>query len=295
MTREELEQFISKSLPGETAAKLLIRLEQETARRPVRTSRCAVYELPHDSETGSFRALAPGTVTAFIGRDGDPVLQGLAEALKDGNAHAVDARTDEVKQTENTFIRRISSQMIQPARRPAAIPSLGAISYLGKSLITHVPVNADMPINVQVFPYNGGALDKEGFTLLDYYADREPPLRCVAAIRAPVLSTIEKEALRLVPQERSINNIATGPVALCPMLVNIIVLEQVLAAIVVGWVVERVLDWLFGFQALASIPDSVLQGGDLEARLKQLPPDASAAELVALRSDLLLAGRRPSV
>jgi hypothetical protein len=126
--------------------------------------------------------------------------------------------------------------------------------------------------------------------MIEYYREAsDTPLTCVLLIRQPQLSDIEKEALRLVPSG-SANNVARSPCEpITPALLLVVAIATPYAA---QWLVNEFVNWLMGDIALASIPDQVLQSPEFKERVKSLPPEVTAAELLRLRTDILL-GKSP--
>ena len=58
--------------------------------------------------------------------------------------------------------------------------------------------------------------------------------------------------------------------------------------------VNFIVNFLHGTTAVASLPDAVLEGEAFQNKLKSLPPEVTAVELLRLRTDLLLTQRRPA-
>jgi hypothetical protein len=285
MTRQSVSRYLGRSLESPEIRRAMLRLAEELTRRPVRAGRTTVIELGENAE--GFNDVAPGTVTAFVAREGEPTLGRLTAAAKAGNAKDFAAAAAEVRQLEDTFFRRVSRASIHGDSGEAAIPSFAEIGYAGKTLIDHIYADDTLRVNVHVFPYNGGQLDRNRFTLVEHYqADCDTPLTALLVVHKPRLSAIENEALALVPPVGSANNIGVSALrAFTPVLVWV---GEAAAAAAVGWVVGKVLDWAFGFTAISALPDDVLQSDDFQRKLKTLPPEATAAELVRLRTELLL-------
>src|SRR5205823_1441599 len=124
--------------------------------------------------------------------------------------------TDQIKKMAAEVSRKIAGAGIYDESQPQAIPSVAEISYANKTLVSHVHVDDVLRVHVHAFPYNGGYLDRNKFSMIEYYrAGSDTPLICVLLIRQPKLGEIEREALRLVPSDSSANNIAADPVAPC--------------------------------------------------------------------------------
>lgn len=289
MSREQVTSALTQSLNSGAVQSVFLRFSDENGRRPVRPSRCLVAEIT--DVTGGFSHIAPGTVTVFVAKESEPLLGRLITAIDCVDSKAFNVATTEIKQMEADIARAIQVAMGGPiSPRPSAtpIPSFAQINYADKTLISHIYVDEVLRVNAHVFPYNGGNLDPTRFSMLEYnQGDFSTPLSCIFVIRKPQLSDIEKEALALVPSNHSANNIGSSALFFTPILVWI---AEAAAAAAVGWVVGKVLDWLFGVTALASIPDEVLKSDDFQRKVRSLPPEVTAAELLRLRMDILLQG-----
>jgi hypothetical protein len=186
---------------------------------------------------------------------------------------------------------KIAASLVYPETTSRALPSFAEISYANKTLISYVHVDEMLRAKAYPFVYNGGHLDRNRFAMTEYYqSGHDTPLTCMLIIRRPKLSEIEREALRLVPSESSANNIAPSLVApLTPTLMEFLVaVTPVAAEFVYNEIVNFIHLLLFGSVALASIPDAVLEAEGFRDKLKSLPPEATAAELLRLRMDMLL-------
>jgi len=293
MSRKQLDQFLFNAFSSRELTRALVQVSNETMTRPVRPCRCVVAEVPETAKDDEFAGLTPGTVTAFVAEEGEPVLGRLKKAVREHNSKEFGAASEQIKLMEANVARQISTAMIYPASEPRRAPAFAQINYSGKTLISHIYVDETLRVNAHAFTYNGGHLDKNNFSMLEYYrADSDTPLSCLLVIRRPRLGEIEREALRLVPSELSANNISPSALRITPVAVAALVwVGEAVAAGVVGWAVGKALDRLFGLAALAALPDEVLESEDFRRKLNSLPPEATAAELLRLRTDILL--RRP--
>jgi hypothetical protein len=286
VSRKSLNEFLAESLDSADFQRAFLQVSEETATRPVRPCRCTVVAIPSTAKPDDFAHVTPGTVTAFVAKEGEPLLNSLTETVEAHNSKGFDSATDEIKRMEAEELRKITASASDPASKTLAMPAFAAISYAGKSLIGHLYVDEVLRVNAHPFPYNGGHLDINAFSMIEYYRpEDEMPLRCVLLIRQPQLSDIEKEALRLVPSG-SANNVAVSLVApLTPALLQAVLIVTPYAA---QWLKNQIVAWLFGAVALASIPDEVLASKEFASRVKSLPPEVTAAELLQLRTDILL-------
>jgi hypothetical protein len=291
MSRKEVNELLAKALDSPDFRRALLQVSEEKATRPVRICRCVVVEIPEVAQTHDFAHITPGTVTAFVAREGEPLLRNLTEAIAAHNSQAFNLATDEIKQMEAAFSRKITGAGIYAESQEQSFPSFAEIGYLNKTLTSQVYVDDALRIHVHAFPYNGGHLDRKAFSMTEYYqAGSRTPLTCVLLIRQPKLGEIEREALRLVPSGSSANNIGATMVA--PMTPALMAFFAIAAEAAARWVYNEFVNLfvalLHGTTALASIPDAVLEGEDFQNMLKSLPPEVTAAELVRLRTDILL-------
>jgi hypothetical protein len=288
MSRKNLNEFLTESLDSPVFRRAFVQISLEKATRPVRTCRCVVVEIPEMAQTDDFADITPGTVTAFVAREGEPLLRNLTETIEANDSKEFNSATNQIKQMVAEVSRRIAGAGIYAESQPQALPSFAEISYANKTLIGHVYVDDVLRVNANAFPYNGGYLDRNKFSMIEYYrAASDTPLICVLLIRQPKLSEIEREALRLVPSGSSANNIAA--LVAEPFTPAVI---AILVAAAAEWVYNEIVNlfvaFLHGTTVLASIPDAVLEGEDFQNKLKSLPPEVTAAELVRLRTDILL-------
>lgn len=288
MSRKQLTEFLTESLDSPVFQRAFVQVSLEKATRPVRPCRCVVLEIPKKARTDAFADITPGTVTAFVAKKGEPLLRELTATIKANNSKEFNKVTAQIKEMVAEVSRRIAGARAHAKSQPQALPSFAEVSYANKTLIGHVYVDDVLRVNAHAFPYNGGYLDKKKFSMIEYYrAASDTPLICVLLIRQPKLSAIEREALRLVPSRSAANNISAAIAE--PFTPAVI---AILVAAAVEWVYNELVNlfvaFLHGGTVLAAIPDAVLEREDLRNKLKSLPPEVTAAELVQLRTDILL-------
>jgi hypothetical protein len=292
MTRKDLNEFLAKALDSPYFRRAFVQVSEEKATRPVRSCRCVVLEVPEMAQTDEFAHIAPGTVTAFVARDGEPTLRKLSETIRANDSKKFKLVTDQIKKMAAKVSREIARAKTSAKYKGGAIPSFAEISYANKTLGSHVHVDDVLRVHVHAFPYNGGYLDRSKFSMVEYYRpDSDTPLTCVLLVRQPKLSEIEREALRLVPSESSANNIALGYME--PFTPAIWAFIAAAAEAAERWLYNEFVNWFVcilhgGKDILASIPDAVLESKDFKNKLKSLPPEVTSAELLRLRTDILL-------
>lgn len=301
MSRRRVNEILAEALDSPDFRRAFLQFSQEKATRPVRPCLCVVVEIPEVTKGQEFELLTPGTITAFVGREGEPLLGSLTGAITDGNSAAFNRATDQIQQMMAELSREMARTRRDPASRARidsssprqAYPSIAEITYANKALISHVYAGEVLRVNVHAFVYNGGHLDPEAFSMNEYYLpESRTPLVCVLVVRQPQLSEIEREALRLVPSGASANNIGAALVEpVTPALVAFVAATAEAAA---RFVYNEFVNWFVGIlhggttTALASISDAVLQSEEFQTILRSLPPEITAAELVRLRTDMLL-------
>jgi hypothetical protein len=291
MSRKDVNELLTKALDSPEFRRAFAQVSQEKATRPVRPCRCVVVEMPETAQTDDFAHITPGTVTAFVAREGEPLLRKLTDTIQANDSKKFNLVTDQIKKMAAEFSRKIVRAKTYAKSQRRAIPSVAEISYANKTLISHVHVDDVLRVHGHAFPYNGGYLDRSKFSMVEYYrVGSDTPLICVLLIRKPKLSEIEREALRLVPSDSSANNIAASVVA--PHTEALLAFIVIAAEAAAQWLYNEFVNWfvnfLHGTTALASIPDTVLEGEDFQNKLKSLPPEVTAAELLRLRTDILL-------
>lgn len=292
MTRKDVNEFLTKALDSPDFRRAFVQVAEEKATRPVRPCRCVVLEIPEMAQTDEFAHIAPGTVTAFISREGEPLLDKLTETIQANHSKKFKLVSDQIKKMAAEFSRSITGARTNAKSRLRVIPSFAEISYANKTLTSYVHLDDLLRVHVHAFPYNGGYLDRSKFSMVEYYrADTDSPLTCALLIRRPKLSEIEREALRLVPGDSSANNIAAGLVA--PVTPALIAFVAVAAEAAARFIYNEFVNWYVcilygGKDILAAIPDAVLESKNFQNKLKSLPPEVTAAELLRLRADILL-------
>ena len=145
---------------------------------------------------------------------------------------------------------------------------------------------------MHAFPYNGGYLDRKQFSMIEYCrAGTDTPLTCVLLIRQPKLSEIEREALRLVPSDSSANNIAPRRWRLLRR--HYWRLSQLRPRPRPGWLYNEFVNCTLPFSTAVTTLSPRFQTRCSKVKtskdkLKSLPPEVTAAELLRLRADILL-------
>jgi hypothetical protein len=245
MSRKHVNELLAKALDSPDLRGALLQVSQEKATRPVRPCRCVVVEISELAKDREFALITPGTVTAFVGREGEPLLGDLTEAIAANNSAAFNLATDQIQQMMAELSRKIARAGSDAASQRQAFPSIAEISYANKALTSQVYAGDVLRVNVHAFVYNGGHLDRKAFSMSEYYlADSRTPLTCVLVVRQPKLSEIEREALRLVPSGASANNI--GAVLIEPVTPALVAFVAIAADAAARWVYNEFVNWFVG-------------------------------------------------
>lgn len=235
---------------------------QENISRPIRESKLEVID-------AKAKMTAPGTLTVYVGRKGANRIDAVRKAVTE------DARAEELKVEIN---RQLKSTYAVPIEHfPAAMvrqPVLADIRYGGDALLR----GFFLPEGVDLFPiplaYNGGALAREGFTLVEHHKEgTDKAFEAVVVRNPPALTHAEEAALRHVPETQLINNAAVL-YDWCDT-----TWWAVAAAVVAAAEVTVEVTCICAAMAAVSLP---------EETLKALGPAASARQLTLLRTQALV-------
>lgn len=306
-----LDHIIAKHLKNSELTGVFNSLEKELSLRNTRISKCKIYEVPTEvgKEADIFEWVPEGSVVAVLGKAKDPLFEELRDAVEEYNPKNMKKVLERLNNIATEFDNYLDSLLEndipvsdQPAPEitcPEELPTLAEIRYRDKSLVNYFTVTDHLPINFQIFPYTGGTLKRNAFSVIEYYNEEsDVNLDCLLILREPKLNEVEKTALKLIPSEQSENNIASGIVGVFPAVIVAAIItsaarhvakkaaEAALAA-AVAWVVTKVLDKVAGGIATSKL-EGLLERQVTKDLMKELPPEASARELLEMRRKILL-------
>jgi hypothetical protein len=175
----------------------------EITARPTRESKLTVVDAPRSTKTP--RLTAPGTIMVYLAKKRTHAIDEVRAAFKEGGRRLEKLQTDihkQLKRTKSSSPKAFVELMLRQ-------PVLADIRYGGATLNS----GFFLPKGVDLFPipvaYNGGRLAREGFTLAEYYKEgSDAALEGIVVCSAPSLTDAEKAALRLVPQDQLVRNVA---------------------------------------------------------------------------------------
>src|SRR5262245_9218481 len=100
MSRKNLNDFLAQTLSSPDFQRAYVRASEETSSRPVRSCRCVVVEIPKTAKPHDFADITAGTVTAFVAREGEPLLGQLIKAIESNNSKDFKSAIDQIKRME---------------------------------------------------------------------------------------------------------------------------------------------------------------------------------------------------
>lgn len=272
---------------ADTISETLEQVESEIGQRQVQKSKCKVFEL---SRTAENPFVPSGAVMAVIGIKGNETLKLIADALHKDDVRLISEIRNVFGETHRkiqTLIEKGSLTSIpQRFKQRDKFGTIAEIRYGDKTLINYCTVNYEFPLNIQLFPYNGGMLEYDNFDLVEYFYDDDEKLECILFVNKPILSKMEEKALSLLPSSESSINIGTGLFRFFP---------AVIAAAANG--VDRLfvkavdkscfllMAHMNGVRSRRTV--RIIESEGMVEILNHMPPEATAKELLLLRKKLL--------
>jgi hypothetical protein len=236
---------------------------REVEKRPIRYRRLEVVDYTPTNPKSEAQLAAPGTITVFLSRRGNPILGEIREAIsgKDGSDEHLAVRIAEL------FKERTPIPLAEAVKVLQEQPVFGEIRYGTAVLASNLFVPNDLDVGVVVFPYNGGRLISKGFTFVEHYLEKEDVSIDVLVMRyAPPLSRAEAAALRQVPaNQRELNVGSLGVAANTVEIVLMVILYMLLMR-----------------------PSDLVEQHISENVIKEIGPAATARELLQVRRNMLM-------
>jgi hypothetical protein len=184
----------------------LSRAALEAESRIQRRRRLPVFD--YDPPAEGKRALAaPGTVTLYLARTGSSLLRAIAESVV-----RRDGKDAELAEKVVTLLTQRESMPTSVAVDTLIEEDVFAdLRYGGKTIAANMFVPEDLEIVSLVFPYAGGRLAPQGFTLVEY-AKEGSDLRLTGVLvrAAPPLTLTEKLATQLLPASQLETNVGSA-------------------------------------------------------------------------------------
>jgi hypothetical protein len=273
-TIEEIRAQIDEEFNKEGLHRIVQNLASDQHRRIIRKNHPAVLTWePDPVPTGEYYNLKPlpGSVTILWASRGSELLRHIENAYASRDIETL--RTLGERVARDTLRRSVIS-IREAVDQLIDAPVYFEFRYNGKTQARNLALINGIDIACLPFPYNGGRLREDDFTIVEYYRPRHrAEYDYFVLIAPPRLTELEKIALEAVPADQLEMNL--GAAGKCwgwcaATVVAVVVLTVVVAC---GPICAK-LDSL-------SLSEEVL---------KRLGPIASARELVNMRRELFLEG-----
>lgn len=169
-----------------------------------------------DDGGGEHYSLRPvkGSVMMFSAKRGHGILRQLEQAYTSGDRAALQSLSRIVDED-------VSRRRVVPVSTAVDLlieaPSYFDLLYDNKQLANNVGLVNGLEYGSMLFPWNGGRLNPEDFTIVEYTKPfAGPDFETLLVLTEPDLTQIEREALEAVPEDRlglNIGSTAASPAA----------------------------------------------------------------------------------
>ncbi|HEY3755838.1 MAG TPA: hypothetical protein VGL42_06790 [Opitutaceae bacterium] len=222
----------------------------------------------------SLAAAVPGSIIVLVAPKATGFIGRYKQAIKSGGA-ALTAVSERLYAQYSRKGKPLTLEQL--ANAIVRQPVYADIVYLGQRLCSGVFVPKDLDAFATTLPYNGGAINSKGLSLIEHWNENsDAGLEAVALRIDPELTESEKAALRLVPSDQVAKNV--GVSIDCDT-------TWIAVAAVLGCLAGA------GVIALATAFCGVIKDVHVsEAALAKMSPTAAARKLVALRREALQEG-----
>lgn len=259
------------------------RIEEQRQTRTIDLTRPTVihyepdYSLPNDP-------VPPGTISLLIGYDEAEILERFAEVYNTPSKDRCAALSKDIESIASRVTGPLTALRLDPQIDAIKVATSALLDsdamadfrYRGKVLIHSLSPVLGLPFIKMDLPYNGGPLEDEEFTLLQYLKSSESPrLDAVVVIRSPNLTEVERQALAALPANAAELNIGNPTLAILPTTTATILLVAVIFA--------TPTITACGAGAAAAIMKEMNKVVPLEEEVLNLGPVPTAAALLAAR------------
>jgi hypothetical protein len=182
-----------------------------------------VEVIPFDTYRGSAMPLCPpGSITLFFTRSTEDIVERIRSAASNGSNVAHDELSQEV---QANFDGRDPINYSRAWRLLKRSPVFADVRCGSKTLATNLFLPEDMSIGRISFPYNGGTLPADTFTLVEHVDDNfdDGGFTAIALSDPGELTAAERAALLEVPADQAELNISTSADC-CPDLTGMVIL-----------------------------------------------------------------------
>ena len=217
---------IREELNKAGAAESLGRLEADKHSRHIRKSNPAVLtcDLEGDSRT---LLPPPGSVALFFAKKHSDLLRELEYSY-------VANDLERLRSLEETIEQDLESRPVitleQAVSKFIEGPSYFDFSYGSRTLASNLGLTNGVDFGSLVLAYNGGKLNAQDFTIVEYNKRDTQEYDFLVVKRQPILTDFETKALEAVPPNLLEHNIASsgfGPVGIWPAVIIKVVLVTI--------------------------------------------------------------------
>lgn len=249
----------------------------EAEKRPIRISQVEVIDHTEQFKPDTLSLGIPGTMTVFVGRKGTGAIEDVRDAL----AGRGDITKVLLRLRRYTLVP--SDQALVELMLKQAV--FADIRYGGEVLNRGIFLPEGFDLVLTVFPYNGGRLARDGFSLVEHYTEgSDAALTALVVQVSPPLTAAERAALSLAPEDQLVLNV--GSALHCKTTWWAAALGIGIAAGTAGLAV------VVGATVVLTVVAAVVTPGEevhlTSEEINQLGPAASARTLLARRHELLL-------
>ncbi len=249
----------------------------EAERRPIRISQVEVIDHTEQFRPDILSLGSPGTMTVFVGRKGTGAIEDVRDAL----ARRGDITKVLLRLQRYTLVR--SDQALVELMIKQEI--FADIRYGGEVLNRGIFLPEGFDLVLTVFPYNGGRLARDGFSLVEHYTEgSDGALTALVVQVSPALTGAERAALSLVPEDQLALNV--GSALFCKHTTWWAV--GVAATAAFGAAVAVTVGAAVAIAALGAVVAPSEEVHLTSEEINQLGPAGSARTLLARRHELLL-------
>lgn len=154
----------------------------------------------------------PGSVLMVAGRKGNAIFEDLRRAFRASDRTQLSSLG---KQLITMVQRRKVVSVAQAVRLIKNAPSLFDLRYRSTTLAPNISLVGGVEIGTISFPYNGGHLNDDEFSIVEYHqAETERDYDVFLVKRSPDLSELERSMLEQVAETSDMLNL--GSAACCP-------------------------------------------------------------------------------
>ncbi|MCB1020569.1 MAG: hypothetical protein H6509_07455 [Bryobacterales bacterium] len=246
--------------------------------------------------SAEYEGVPEGCVVGYFATEGNKTLDAIYEAAKAGDLKKLDQLHSRLAASHLKQLESLGDKPVGIAKTPL----WGELRYRSKTISRALLAETAAWVDVRFFPYNGGKLFDDDFSLVNFpLSANRKLLTGVLLKRPPQLSALESEILSQIPREGTESNIGVesgifGHVvrAVAKATKKVVVATVDAAKRAVNWVTENktavleatMLTYEVATMATGGCP--VLPGATVTQSIK---PSSSAADLLAIRREALLA------